>query len=369
MLVAACLCGFCIAPISAAAASTAVASAQRVLVGAIRWDGWHGSQSEVGRVLQTTLDPIQWRYRLPFYARISPDGHVEIDGSSQQVVDEEIRQASAAGLDYFAFVTYPAGTPMSLGLDRYLSSPIRSRIHFCLITEALRWKDPAFRKRVEDLMAEPGYLTVLNRRPVLFLGFLDEDTIAAQWGSARAFRKALDDLRRNLRRRGFGELYLVIMDFHAVPGALWAERLGADAISAYATEGGGRGAPYAALAAHTEHFWNDCLKTGRHVVPLVMTGWDRRPRVMHPHPWEPWQKPGVGIEKYYQTATPQEIAEHLLHAIRWIGSHADADPPRLILIYAWNENDEGGWLVPTVAEGNARLRALRAALERVRMPK
>ncbi len=33
------------------------------------------------------------------------------------------------------------------------------------------------------------------------------------------------------------------------------------------------------------------------------------------------------------------------------------------LIYAWNENDEGGWLTPTLYDGNARLEAVRRVLK------
>ena len=32
-----------------------------------------------------------------------------------------------------------------------------------------------------------------------------------------------------------------------------------------------------------------------------------------------------------------------------------------MLVYAWNENSEGGWLVPTLGEGTARVDALAAA--------
>jgi len=36
---------------------------------------------------------------------------------------------------------------------------------------------------------------------------------------------------------------------------------------------------------------------------------------------------------------------------------------RAVIIYAWDENDEGGWLVPTLGEGTARLDALAKVLK------
>ena len=47
-------------------------------------------------------------------------------------MDREISYASAAGLDYWAFVNYPEQEAMSSGLKLYLSSEHRSRINFCL---------------------------------------------------------------------------------------------------------------------------------------------------------------------------------------------------------------------------------------------
>jgi hypothetical protein len=94
-----------------------------------------------------------------------------------------------------------------------------------------------------------------------------------------------------------------------------------------------------------------------------MSGWDRRPRVEHPVPWEKYQKPGAGIEKYYQAPQPDELASHLQHALDWTRGHPKSTSANAILIYAWNENDEGGWLVPTLSEGDARLLAIKRVLK------
>ena len=38
--------------------------------------------------------------------------------------------------------------------------------------------------------------------------------------------------------------------------------------------------------------------------------------------------------------------------VRWLDEHPDkATAQRLLLLYAWNENDEGGYLTPTAADG------------------
>jgi len=64
--------------------------------------------------VQRSLAPAKWHYRLPFFARVVSESEVEIDGSSQAVMDQEIAYAGLGGLDYWAFVTYDPADPMSL---------------------------------------------------------------------------------------------------------------------------------------------------------------------------------------------------------------------------------------------------------------
>ncbi len=333
------------------------------LVGAIRWDAWHGEQGAPGRAVQRALGPKEWHSRLPFFAVVRGDDDVTIDGTSQEVMDKEIDYASSAGLAYWAFVTYPENDAMSLGLKRYLSSKKRDKIKFCLIVESSRLHDQSYRNHLLSLMAEPGYLKVLGGRPVWHLGFLSEENLKKQWGSLEEFRRALDDFRAALRQKGSGDPYTVIMDFGPVQGKKWMDTLGAQAISDYAANGGKSAAPYSELTAYAEKFWDISKGTGANVVPIIMSGWDRRPRIARPVPWEVWQKPGANADKYYQAPTPAELASHVSRAVKWMQNNPDAAPSQMAIIYAWNENDEGGWLVPTLGDGTARLDAIAKVLK------
>ncbi len=334
--------------------------AQHPAAGAIRWDAWHGKQGVPGRAVEQALGPVEWHYRLPFFAKVVSDTEVSIDGTSQETMDREIAYASGAGLDYWAFVTYDDGDPMSLGLKRYLSSSKRGDIGFCLITELSRWGTKASHTQISRYAAltmERGYQKTADGRPLFYLGFLSEAEVEKAWGTAAELRRAVDEFRALV-----GNPYIVILDPNPAHGAKWKTLLGADAISAYAVSSGGSASPYSALAAYAEAFWDRCKATGSEVVPIVMSGWDRRPRVVNPVPWETYQKPGVGLDHYYRTGTPVEIAEHLRHAVDWIATNKTTAPAGLALVYAWNENDEGGWLTPTLDEGAARLDAIRRVL-------
>ena len=336
----------------------------RPIVGAIRWDAWHGDQGGPGRAMQHALGPAKWHGRLPFFAKVLGDDKVVIDGSAQEIMDKEIGYAKSGGLDYWAFVTYSANEPMSLGLTRYLSSERRGDIAFSLVTECGRWADTNYIERIVSLIQEPGYQTVIDGRPLIYLGFIYEATIRRGWTDANGFRKVLDEFRQKVVTRGKKNPYIVVMDFHAEPGKKWVESLGCDALGSYAPHGGGSAVPYSKLAGFAENFWNQCKAKNVPVVPTVMAGWDRRPRVERPVPWEPGQKPGVGIENFYQAPTPEELAAHVQRGVDWVRANSTHAPAQAILIYAWNENDEGGWLVPTLSEGDARLRAIGKVLRK-----
>jgi hypothetical protein len=106
------------------------------------------------------------------------------------------------------------------------------------------------------------------------------------------------------------------------------------------------------------------MESGAKVVPLVTAGWDRRPRVMNPVSWETPPRRSDEMDYYYASPSPRELAAHLQRALSWCARHRGAAEANAILIYAWNELDEGGWLVPSLGPdpGTGRLDAIRSAL-------
>ena len=291
------------------------------------------------------------------------EDRVQIDGASQPIVDREIQYARTARLDYWAFLLYEPGSAMNYGLEYYLSSSHKRGLHFCLILEQQRWSSREVAQqwfaRVASLVSRPEYQLVSGNRPLLYI--LAARPGSQAWG-ARHPDEAASLLRSALGGAGHGKAYVVILDSRAAEASALRAQAHADAISAYAYQRGARNAPYAKLAREAEQFWNDCQATGSAVVPIVMTGWDRRPRVEHPVPWETYQRPGEGIDKFYASPTPAELSSHLRDAVEWVNAHPADTPSKAVLIYAWNENDEGGWLVPTLQDGAHRVEAVRKAL-------
>ncbi len=99
---------------------------------------------------------------------------------------------------------------------------------------------------------------------------------------------------------------------------------------------------------------------------MVTTGWDKWPRKENPVSWEKGQS-YHRQEVFPSRATPDEIAEHLQQALAFVRNHARICPANAVIVYAWNEYDEGGWLAPTRGQDGepdtSRLDAIRRVLK------
>jgi hypothetical protein len=216
------------------------------------------------------------------------------------------------------------------------------------------------------LIAEPGYQMVAGNRPLLYLHGLTDHQLQALSGPDNA-KHLFDEFRRTVKVAGQGDPYIVVMDFHPAHGKEIARAVGATAVTSYAIHGDDLAASYARLTQSARGFWEQCAAAGAEVVPVVMAGWDRRPRIEHPVWWEKDQVPGAGLEKYYQMPTPRELAAHVEEAERWVAARKEQCPAQAVIIYAWNEHDEGGWLCPTLnPDGSANTERLSAIAARVK---
>ena len=334
----------------------ALLAAERPSVGAIRWDAWSGGG--VTAQVEQTLSPDKHRFRLPWFAQVDASGRAHIDASADGVMEQEIAYAKQAGLDYWAFLTYPEADAMSSALGRYLRSPRRGDLGFCLILHqtlsvpAGRW--PAERDRTLKLLKEPGYQQVAGRPLVYAFDLKTEHATVKQ---------RFDELRSAAKAIGL-DPYFVYMGWSPQRDYQKHAAEGFAAVSAYAHPGA---EPVFAkyVAAFEQHAWANALATKTPYVPLVTTGWDKRPRQDHPVSWE--KNPGYAQQKTFPaTATPDEIAAHLGRAVAFVKANPSVCPANTIIVYAWNEHDEGGWLCPTWTPSGqpdtSRLDAIRSIL-------
>jgi hypothetical protein len=281
---------------------------------------------------------------------ISP-GEVSINGDAQAVIEQEIVYAAEAGLDYWAFVDYWDQGNLGIALRRYREAPDKRGVGYCLIEEGRRLDHVSTRgwPRLVAHFQDPNYQKVLDGRPLLFVYGLPETL-------ARADFERLD---QQATEAGLEEPYTVLMGWNPKADAAAMKTLGFDAWSAYAAGAGYQWEqwPYERLTEHVRTaYWDVCRTERLETITFVTAGWDPRPRVEHPTPWvrvtprpdpTPPERQLPLIDAV--TATPDQLARHLREAIAWTRDNRDLNPADAIIIYGWNENDEGGWLIPTLA--------------------
>jgi hypothetical protein len=338
-------------------ANTARGKEARPLVGAIRWDAWTGGG--VTEQVERTLGPAKYHNRLPWFARVLGPSNVKIDGSPQVVMDAEIDMASRAGIDYWAFLIYHEQYRMSDALKQYLRSRKRSKVRFCMIlanTLSASTEDwPSERDRAVALMKRPEYVRVAGSRPLVYVFA----------GGGIPFNRFKDFHDAAVRQRL--NPYCVYMGWN--PEADWPKVKSKefDAVSAYAY--GSDQAKFADLAKSVEtYYWGRAVKAKAPYVPLVTTGWDKNPRKDSPVSWEKKGQKYHTQKVFPSRATPEEIVDHLSNALDFIDKHADLCKARAVIVYAWNEYDEGGWIAPTRDKkgrpDNSRLAAIGGLLNK-----
>ncbi len=312
-------------------------------VGAIRWDAWVGDLGRPGLETEESLGPSEFHWKAPFYSVILDDYHILARATTQEIIDDEIKYASEAGIDYFAYLYYTGA--LSTAITLHFTSAIKEDVKFCMIVESGRFNSSVASLLANYYFKKSFYKTVNIEgidRPLLYLFQCNTNTASV-----------IASLRAACTASGVNDPYIVAMHTHLCDG------IDFDAVSNYAAFGGG-GAPYSTLALNAANNWNNQKNAGHKVIPLVTSGWDPRSR-MRTRNSIPWTDPDTSA--WALPGTAAEIADHLQDGIDWVNNNSTTAEANAILIYAWNEFSEGGWICPTKGEGDARLEAIASVLD------
>jgi hypothetical protein len=152
--------------------------------------------------------------------------------------------------------------------------------------------------------------------------------------------------------------YFVIMDFSADAAKATADRLKADALSSYKSAVGRNGEPYFPVIPKGDSInWEKYKNTGMQLIPWVTAGRNTKPRIDHPISWAK-----VPADQWVADGTPDQIAADLDNALKWVQKNPASCEANALIMYAWNEFDEGGWVCPTFGNNTARIDAIRKVL-------
>ena len=353
------------------------------LIGAIRWDFWFSNSL----ALRLLANDSKWHYRIPLTTNISLNGtrYVPVGGvDTQDKMDYEIAAAKRGGIDYWAMLYYnpertwpeapqhPDMVNAIKALNLYQNSSKNNQVKLSLIVSAgwLRnlssggkshwenWEKTA--SEFVEYFKKDNYQKVKGNRPLVF--FFDMNSFEQTWAACKFNETAVQTIRRKTLDAGLGEPYFVLLDFFADSTALYGQRYGFDAVSSYGNPLGSNGIEHQYQTCVDSNRWyREGIKPTAHtlgakIIPPINTGWDPRTMIENnsftQEPLGYLNRTGTTPD-YCVNAQTNEIASNLGQTIDWLENSSNAeyvDYFKSVLIYAWNEHAEGGWLAPTYGQ-------------------
>jgi hypothetical protein len=346
------------------------ASSTKVTLGAIRWDNW-SLDSPYGQIL---ADP-GLRERIPYYAERLANGNLGFPGNTERALNADVHYAKAAGLDYFIFGYYlessawgrdPArAASLNQALANFVRLPDKLGIKYALnFNLSFPSRDvPMVSTAIINALLGPDYMRASDGSAPVFFLVNTMDTWLKGLGGEQGAKAALSDLRNRVKAATGRNLYLVALLFNLSETEAVAHQLGFDAVSTYATALGanGKSLPYASCAALAQKAWQVEAKHGLGgFLPTVTLGWDYRPALRDPQE-KKTRKPNPD---WCQPATDEEWTRQIRGAINEAANNPRNDRFQSVVVYAWNESSEGGWIQPTLSEGVRRLKVIASAVGR-----
>ncbi|MCE5277102.1 MAG: glycoside hydrolase family 99-like domain-containing protein [Planctomycetaceae bacterium] len=322
------------------------------MIGAYYFDGWSGKSEHAGNPKEP------WAKNAPTHlSRRMVEEFPQREpvwgwrNDSMEVMERQITLAADHGLGFFSFCWYWHDNALAINkkaikedpkhtsLDLFVKARNNHRMKFCLlvanhpgyeIKAAENWK--AAVEAWMPYLKHKQYLTV-GGRPLVILfepAGVDQEALAVMQDTAR--KAGLAGLAIAGCGGGSSDIgFTHRTHYNVAPG-------GASGSVAH---------KYSELVAANQAQWKG--RAEQPYIPIVTAGWDKRP----------WEGP-TGLYNqpagwYYPDRTPEQFADFLRGAIRWMDKHPEqTTAERLVLIYAWNEFGEGGYVAPTKGDAEGK---------------
>ena len=329
---------------------------QQLKIGAINWDAALPEDTYFGGYAIRSLGAEEYAAQLPYFTQKMESGYA-FPVRSQADYDRELQLAAEGGLDFFAYCWYPEGKDArSIGQRNerlaflephlhelntarrlYQSSPMNQKIGMCAILFSIRAYSDSELEELCDAMRQDYYVTV-EGRPLLILYLGHQPAFTAQ---VKAF----------FAQRGLNPYIAFINSGAAKAGEDYSI---CEAVTAYTSYHEAK--TFDELTQKTYADNVERLGYGRKVIPMLSLGWNPMPRVDRPCPW-------VEYERTDYAGQPDE--EELYRAFESLYTFLKENPEQadtgIVLTFAWNEFEEGGYLCPTLrADGPCDDHLLRA---------
>lgn len=316
------------------------------------------------------------------------------DESDPKWVAKEIDLAADHGIDVFLYdwYWYSGVKSMEEALEQgFLKAPNRERMKFALMWANHDRRDqfcPEFGKdrtvwlpsrhsprdltRVIDYCIEHYFRQPNYWRPQggLFFSLFEATRFVTELGGPQETRKLLEQMNTRVRQANLPPIHWNGMVASPTAAAVLLDA-GFQSTSRYNVATARKVRPdftesyEDVMEAHRQHWKN--MQTSKLVnLPVVTMGWDSTPRCRADVPW-PFPKNSKGRHEYpYGHVVVDNTPERFEQLLRDAATHVAHDPhqPFAVLLNAWNEWTEGGFLLPEERYGTGYLEAIQRVFGR-----
>jgi hypothetical protein len=336
-----------------------MAQKNNLVLGAYYFDGWTGTYPI--HLTKSLVDSFS--SRKPKWGWIT---------STQEIVDQQIIEASNAGLSFFSFCWFYNGKdkykqePLNRALNFYLNSKDRNRLKYCLLITNqvgfhIRPKDwPIITTELIRQFKSGTYLTV-NKMPLLVIYSMRD--LINTFGSPNNVHNALDSLRSVAQIQGLGGVVVAVCEVPDLKNIEMAEKCGFDIITGYNYHNNlvftpsRQDIPIDSMQMNERVLWDriPSMRSSLKFIPVSTLNWD-------PRPWATSSNKYMRLP-YFTGYSSASVYQSVKGMLSWIQHHKESVtyPEMIGLLYAWNEYGEGGYLTPS-ANGDNMLDGVKRAL-------
>ena len=337
---------------------------EQVRIGAYYFDGWSAVPDAEGYTYHITKRLVnEFPEREPVWGWRA---------DTTEIMTKQIDYAADFGISFFAFCWYYPEAPnkevsSNNAIELFLKAPNRKRLqHAFLVANHAGFRiGPGEWDEVSKIwiryFQDTNYER-LNGKPLLI--FYSANELYKSFGSAEAVKQGLDRLRKQAEVAGLGGV--------AIAGGVLPnepikeiDECGFDLLTGYNYPCYGFDLdrsywkhPYSDMIISDVYCWNYIRDNSKlPYAPTLTVGWDMRA-------WEP-----IGSEPktiYFVDQTPEAITKGVTTLIDWVRAHSHKHFGQpFAMIYAWNENGEGGYMTPTKQGGTMILEAVKKGIDPV----
>jgi len=350
-------------------------SKDNMRIGAYLWNGLMSIEGMTNRHMNEFYE-----YREPLWGYGNPD---------IEEMEFQIEMAYDFGLDFFAIDYYSSilEAYSNTTVENFVNARNSNLLDFCLLVVDADANTTPTQETWETAMNNYiHYMTMDNAlkidgKPVIIF-FLPYNMINCL-GGVSATKACFDQMEQEMIKRGYPGIVILGCDspYGDVNGNIDYNESGFRAstfqnriakyesagfdgftgynyrqIQMYRDKNGNKSyeTPYTYMTASHENCWKAFADyTDSIYMPCLLGGWDDRPR----------ETELAGYSCYAPDRTKEAFRDHILNAYEWIKDNPNTATDNLAVIYAWDEIDEGGFLIPTKGEGFKMLEGLKEAMD------